>query len=68
MRVYPVPFRRLEEAEQYHKFDWLEFDLVKARADPRPESWSPVDPKQMIGESGAACLCRPPTSTRGWMN
>ena len=47
MRIYPVPFRRLEEAEQYRKFDWLELDLVKARSDPRPESWSPVDPKQM---------------------
>ena len=47
VRIYPVPFRRLEEAEQYRKFDWLEFDLVKARSDPRPESWSPVDPKQM---------------------
>lgn len=47
VRIYPVPFRRLEEAEQYHKFDWLEFDLVKARSDPRPESCSPVDPKQM---------------------
>lgn len=47
VRIYPVPFRRLEEAEQYRKFDWLELDLVKARSDPRPESWSPVDPKQM---------------------
>lgn len=47
VRIYPVPFRRLEEAEQYHKFDWLDLDLVKARSDPRPESCSPVDPKQM---------------------
>ncbi|MGQ0428736.1 MAG: hypothetical protein ACT4UQ_02225 [Gammaproteobacteria bacterium] len=47
VRIYPVPFRRLDEAEQYHKFDWLELDLVKARSDPRPESRSPVDPKQM---------------------
>lgn len=47
VRIYPVPFRRLDEAEQYRKFDWLECDLVKARADPRPESWSPFDPKQL---------------------
>ena len=47
VRIYPVLFRRLEEAEQYRKFDWLELDLVKARSDPRPESWCPVDAKQM---------------------
>jgi len=56
VRLYPVPFRRLEEAEQYHKFDWLELDLVKARSDPRPESWSPVDARQMfaVGHLGTA--------------
>lgn len=47
VRIYPVPFSRLGETEQYRKFDWLECDLVKARSDPRPESWSPVDPKQL---------------------
>jgi hypothetical protein len=47
LRIYPVPFRRLEEGEQYHKFDWLECDLIKARNDPRPESCRPVDPKQL---------------------
>lgn len=36
VRIYPVPFRRLEEAEQYRKFDWLECDLIKSRSDPRP--------------------------------
>lgn len=24
VRMYPVPFRRLDETEQYRKFDWLE--------------------------------------------
>ena len=24
LRIYPVPFRRLDEAEQYRKFDWVE--------------------------------------------
>ena len=36
VRVYPVPFRRLEEAEQYRKFDWLECDLIKSRSEPAP--------------------------------
>lgn len=47
VRIYPVPFRRLDEAEQYRKFDWLECALVKNRSDPRPESYSPADPKQL---------------------
>jgi hypothetical protein len=38
LRIYPVPFRRLEETEQYNKFDWINCDLVKSRSDPRPET------------------------------
>lgn len=47
VRIYPVPFRRLDEKEQYRKFDWIECDLVKSRTDPRPESHHPVDVKQL---------------------
>lgn len=47
VRIYPVPFRRLEEVEQYRKFDWLDCDLIRAQSDPRPESYRPMDPKQL---------------------
>ncbi|HVY24021.1 MAG TPA: hypothetical protein VG962_11785 [Steroidobacteraceae bacterium] len=47
VRIYPVPFRRLDESEQYKKYDWLECDLIPARSDPRPESRNPVDPGQL---------------------
>ena len=47
VRIYPVPFRRLEEKEQYRKFDWMECDLVRGRNDPRPETRHPVDVKQL---------------------
>jgi hypothetical protein len=43
MRIYPVPFRRLGEEEQYAKFDWIETDFVRGTADPRPETHHPVD-------------------------
>lgn len=33
VRIYPVPFRRLEERQQYRKFDWLECDLVSSQTD-----------------------------------
>lgn len=48
VRLYPVPFRRLNETEQYRKFDWLECDLDKSPGDSRPESYRPTDAKQLI--------------------
>ena len=57
VRIYPVPFRRLEDAEQYRKFDWLECDLVRSRKDPRPETHHPADIKQLnpVGHMGTDC-------------
>jgi hypothetical protein len=45
VRLYPVPFRRLDEKQQYSKFDWVELELVKGTRDPRPETYHPADPK-----------------------
>lgn len=39
VRLYPIPFRKLEEIEQYKKFDVVEVDLVRNTTDPRPESY-----------------------------
>lgn len=47
LRIYPVPFRRLGEKEQYRKFDWIECDLIKSRSDCRPETRHPADVKQL---------------------
>ena len=43
VRLYPVPFRRLSEREQYRKYDWLECSLVRHTSDRRPESFRPID-------------------------
>lgn len=48
MRIYPVPFRRLDEKEQYRKFDWIETDFVRRLSDPRPESHYPADLAKML--------------------
>ncbi len=48
MRIYPVPFRRLDEAEQYRKFDWIEAEFVTNRSDPRPETHHPTDYDQLV--------------------
>lgn len=47
VRIYPVPFRRLDEAEQYKKFDWIECRLVRNTSDPRPETFRPVDENEL---------------------
>jgi hypothetical protein len=47
VRIYPVPFRRLDETEQYSKFDWLECRLVRNLSDPRPETFRPVDENEL---------------------
>jgi hypothetical protein len=47
IRIYPVPFRRLDESEQYRKFDWLYCDLIRNTSDPRPETFRPRDLAEM---------------------
>ncbi len=48
MRIYPVPFRRLDETEQYHKFDWIEADFISSKSDPRPETHHPADLTKLV--------------------
>jgi hypothetical protein len=47
VRIYPVPFRRLDESEQYSKFDWIECRLARNSADIRPETFRPVDEAEL---------------------
>jgi hypothetical protein len=47
VRLYPVPFRRLGETEQYRKYDWLECRIVRNTQDRRPESYRPADESEL---------------------
>lgn len=47
VRMYPVPFRRLNEKEQYKKYDWVECQLVRSTKDSRPETYHPVDQTEL---------------------
>lgn len=38
-RLYPIPFRFLEENEQYKRWDIVRISVYKDTKDPRPESW-----------------------------
>ena len=48
VRMYPVPFRRLDEKEQYSKFDWVECQLARNTIDVRPETYRPVDEHELV--------------------
>lgn len=47
VRMYPVPFRRLDQKQQYRKFDWLECKLIRNTTDPRPETFRPADMNEL---------------------
>ena len=48
VRIYPVPFRRLDQTEQYRKFDWIECRLHRNAKDPRPETYRPADEAELV--------------------
>jgi hypothetical protein len=43
VRIYPLPFRKLDYENRYKKYQWLEAPLVKNESDPRPESYKIQD-------------------------
>jgi len=42
IRIYPIPFRKLDFDKQYKKYDWVEIDLKRYNKDFRLESYQPV--------------------------
>lgn len=52
IRLYPVPFRRLDYENQYKKYSIIELDVIKNTKDFRPESFRPanVDDIQVVAE------------------
>lgn len=41
IRIYPLPFRSLEDEKRFKKYQWIEIDLEKNPKDQRPESYRP---------------------------
>jgi hypothetical protein len=37
LRLFPVPYRRLPPHQKFHKYQWIEVNVIRA-SDPRPES------------------------------
>lgn len=42
IRLYPIPFRKLKDENQYKKWEWIEIDAQKNPKDFRKESFKPV--------------------------
>ena len=47
VRLYPVPFRRLDQADRYSKYDWIECRLQRNQSDPRPETFRLIDQNEL---------------------
>lgn len=43
IRIYPSPFRFLNDTQRYRKYQWIELDLAKNPNDNRPESFRPTN-------------------------
>lgn len=53
IRIYPIPYRFLEDNQQYPKYSWVTMDLTRNQKDFRPESYRPlkgVDETILVGE------------------
>lgn len=41
IRLFPIPYRSLDEDQRFTKYQWIEAEVRKARSDQRPESFVP---------------------------
>ncbi len=41
IRLYPIPYRSLNEDRRFTKYEWIDVEVKKARGDVRPESYTP---------------------------
>ena len=41
IRLYPVPFRKLDFDQKYPKYSWIEIDVIRNTSDFRPETFRP---------------------------
>ncbi|MBK9249832.1 MAG: hypothetical protein IPM69_17445 [Ignavibacteria bacterium] len=48
IRIYPIPFRLLDYKNRFHKYDWVELDLIRNSKDFRPESYRPTNLQEIV--------------------
>ncbi len=53
VRLYPIPFRDLDESQRFKKYQWVEvtYEANKKKTDPRPETIRPITESiKILGE------------------
>jgi len=51
LRLYPVPYRFLDNDKKFRKYQWIEVDVTKSSSDARVESYNPdVDSIKILSE------------------
>lgn len=50
VRIYPLPFRKLEYKKRYQKYQWMAFPLVKNESDPIPESYKSININSIVNK------------------
>jgi hypothetical protein len=58
MRLFPVPYRFLDNDKRFHKWQWIDVSVIKASDDPRPESFK-------LNDASIEIVSNVPT-TDGW--
>lgn len=58
IRMYPIPYRFLQDEQKYPKYSWIELNLTRKKDDFRPESYSPKlgvdEPIKVLEQIGTA--------------
>lgn len=60
LRLFPIPYRFLDSEQRFHKYQWIEASVTRARNDPRPESF------KLHGESPIRISSAPLPTTNNW--
>jgi hypothetical protein len=50
IRLYPIPFRKLELEQKYPKYSWIQVNAKRNPADFRPETYRPYDLSTIVVE------------------
>ena len=50
IRLYPMPFRKLDFEQKYKKYSWLELDVERNTSDFRPETYRPINYETIVAE------------------
>jgi hypothetical protein len=51
IRLFPMPYRLLDDESKFKKYQWIEVNVSKAKNDSRPESYNPQVDNIQIGKT-----------------